>query len=202
MLRTFSLSADLDGVTEGLVEAIKELTSADHLAVLSTWNGCDKTTWDLPEELEPSGDVNVEWLLRAGQFRLDLRIWGRAIPALFTRAQFARALARRACVPLLFSDCSLFPWSYLEATPDGSILHVVLSPNDDDRLDLLPSVPAGPGDTDFFVPDVLYGPSDPLPDANPSMSERSVPPDYCAVVNGSCPKRLRCDRLKVGAGVA
>ena len=196
LVRTFNLISDLDGITESLLRAIRIATACEDVVVLSTWNGCDKATWDLPAENEPWGGVNVEWLLRAGEFRLDVKLWGRAIPASYTRARLAREIAKALGRPLLFSDCAIFPWSYLEAMPDGAIRHVVARPNDDDRLDLYPAAPAGPGDREYFEPEILYGPSDPLNDADPWMPERSIPPDYCAVFNRSCPKSHRCSRIE------
>ncbi|HET7697155.1 MAG TPA: hypothetical protein VFK57_15695 [Vicinamibacterales bacterium] len=194
-VRTFDLSADLDEVTPELVRAIRTATAAAHVVVLSTWNGCDKRTWDVPAETAPWGDVTVEWLLRAGQFRLDLKLWGRAIPPRFTPAALAREIARALGGPLLFSDCSLFPWSYLEATPDGAIWHVVARPNEEDRLDLLPAAPAGDRGREYFPPQLVYAAAEALADADPSAPDRSSPPDYCAVFNRSCPKALRCDRI-------
>lgn len=195
-MRTFDFTADLDGITADLLRAIRIATGCEHVVVLSTWNGCDKVTWDIPAEHEPWGDVNLEWLLRAGEFRLDVKLWGRGIPASCTAAQLTRAIAKALGRPLLFSDCAIFPWSYLEAMPDGAILHVVARPNDEDRLDLYPAAPASPDDHEYFAPEILCAPSDRLNDAEPWMPNRSIPPDYCAVFNRSCPKSHPCARIE------
>lgn len=193
-VRTFDVIADLDGITEGLLRATRIATGCEDVVVLSTWNGCDKATWDLPAANEPWGGVNVEWLLRRGEFRLDVKLWGRAIPASYTAARLARDIAIALGRPLLFSDCAIFPWSYLQAMPDGSIRHVVARPNDDDRLDLLPPAPAGDGE--YFEPEEICAASDLLRDADPSKPDRSSPPDYCAIFNRSCPKSQRCSRIE------
>jgi hypothetical protein len=194
---SFNLLADLDDVGDDLVRAISLALNRSAVTVLSTWNGCDKMTGDLPPRLEFTGDVNLEWLLRNGQFRLDLRVWGRGIPSTMTPARFARAVAIALAGPVLFSDCHVFPWSYLLAQADGAILHVVAQPNEEDRLDLLPEVPAFPGDRDYFSREILYGPADPLMEADPARGDRSIPPDYCAVFNRTCPKALKCARLSI-----
>lgn len=199
-MRTFDITANLDGITADLLRAIRIATRCEQVVVLSTWNGCDKVTWDLPAEQEPWGDVSIEWLLRAGEFRLDLKLWGR-IPASFTPARLARELAVALGGPLLFSDCALFPWSYLEAMPDGSIRHVVARPDEHDRLDLLPPAPAHDGDREYFDPEVICAASDPLLDADASKPDRSSPPDYCAVFNRSCPKTLKCPPVQPGTSV-
>ena len=193
-MQSFDLMADLDGVTQELVRAIAHAAGTMDIAVLSTWNGCDKVSWDLPGEMERTAEVNVEWLLRSGRFRLDLRVWGRGIPDTRTEARFARDVARTLGRPLLFSDCHLFPWSYILARQDGAILHVLVRPNEGDSFDLMPETPAFEGDTDFFAPELLYASGDPLDDAGTQIPERSLPPEYCRIFNGPCPKSLKCAR--------
>lgn len=196
-MRSFNLLADVDEVDIVLLHAISLALGSSAVTVLSTWNGCDKVSGDLPEPPEPTGEVNLEWLLRAGRFRMDLQVWGPGIPSATSQARFAREVAKGLGGPVLFSDCHLFPWSYLLAQPDGAILHVVARPNEEDRLDLLPEEPTFPGDRDYFHREVLYGPMNPLLDADPTRSDRSVPPDYCVIFNRSCPKAVKCPRVQM-----
>jgi hypothetical protein len=180
-MRSFNILADLDELGIDVVRAISRVLETPHVTVLSTWNGCDKVTGDLPQRQESTGEVNLEWLLRAGRFRMDLQVWGKGIPPTMTEARFAREVAKGIGDPVLFSDCHLFPWSYLVARP-----------NEEDRLDLLPEHPAFPDDRDYFPREVLYGPTDLLIDADPGRGDRSDPPEYCAIFNRSCPKMVRC----------
>lgn len=189
----FEVSSDLGVFSEEVLRALRVATGESDVVGLETWMGCDKATWDLPVLPQPTGRIEVEWLLRRGQFGLDLRIMTRDSCREMSAAMFARAFARALGRPLLFSDCHLFPWSYIMASADGSIFDVVCEPNEDDRLDLLPDDPDGP---DHFTPVLLFAAGDALPPApEGGMFE---PPDRCGVFGGACPKKSdRC--IHVGA---
>ena len=179
----FECSSDLGDFSGEIPRALHVITGESDIVVLETWNGCDKTSWDLPPAA-PQGRIEIEWLRRKGQFGLDLKIFARDSYLRMGEAVFVRALARALGRPLLFSDCHLFPWSYFMAAADGSIFDVVCEPNEEDRLDLVPDAPV-----------LLFAPSDVLP---PPEGETFEPPYRCGVFGGACPKKSdRC--VHVGA---
>ena len=113
----------------------------------------------MPDE---AGPLDIAWLLRRGRFALDLVVYARDFGARETQARLCRAVAKTLGKPVLFSDCSPFPYSYFSAEPDGSIWVQLLTPDDDDgeRMDL---------ETDYarliFAPDAALperAPDDPV----------------------------------------
>jgi hypothetical protein len=80
----------------------------------------------------PAGTLNVEWIRRRGQFALDVRVYAKDFATRETEARFCRAVAKALGKPVLFSDCSAFPYSYFAAEPDGSIWAQLLANDDDD----------------------------------------------------------------------
>lgn len=192
-MAVFDVSSDLDDFSEEILEALRVATGESDVVEHGTWMGCDKENWDLPVTRHPEAKIEVEWLRRKGRFGLDLRIVARDAHLHMSDGMFARAFARALGRPLLFSDCHLFPWSYFMAAADGSIFDVVCEPNDDDRLDLIPSDPDEPGHS---MPMLLFGPADELPPVTDDATFE--PPDRCGVFGGECPKKLeRCGHVGV-----
>ncbi|HEX4534200.1 MAG TPA: hypothetical protein VH000_08205 [Rhizomicrobium sp.] len=196
LIQQFNLSSDLDAADEHLAAAVERVTGQP-VAVLKSWWGGDKQTSEMLEEIE--GPVNIEWLMRKGLFKLDLRIYGQGISLHFTEAQFARALAKELTRPLLFSDCSAFPFSYFRAKPDGAIDYVVVTIDDEENFDLLTDDPTVPN---HFIPQMIYGPEEPLPQKPPGDGA-AMPRDVKATCDkfqqgaiceqfwSECPKRTR-----------
>lgn len=186
----FEVSSDLGAFSEEILRALQGATGESEVVGLETWMWCDKATHEVPVTPRRHGKVEVEWLRRKGQFGLDLRIIARDSCQRMSAAMFARAFAGALGRPLLFSDCHLFPWSYILAGADGSMFDVVCQPNDEDRLDLVAGDPDRPGD---FTPGLLFAPYDALP--APLEGETFAPPDRCGVFGGACPKKSeRCPK--------
>lgn len=85
------------------------------------------------------GPINVEVYRRKGRFALEVEVWGETFGEGETSASFSRALALALGRPLLFSDCSSFPFSYFLVDPKGAIWEVLLQISDDDIFDLCDS---------------------------------------------------------------
>ncbi len=171
---------------ERLLQAIARAMGIAAPRLLPTWWGCDKETGDLPDPAPEEGLVNVEFNT-CGARTMELQVFGPAVS--MPTAALARAIARADGRPLLFSDCHLFPFTYMMAREDGAILHVLVRSDDAvvDDFELLPEDPANP---DYWRRDVLFAPDDPLP---PPLVARADPPAHCAVFRGPCPKRQeRC----------
>jgi hypothetical protein len=146
-----------------------------------TWWGCDKSGGGLPDPEPVEGPVNVEFMACSDR-AMEFAVFGRGLT--LARADLGRAIAIADGRPLLFSDCSLFPFSYFMAREDGAIVSVVVSPADEGAFVLLPQDPAEPDATPRVV---LFGPNEPLP--RPADPAELDPPRRCAVFGGPCPKR-------------
>jgi hypothetical protein len=169
-----------------LLQAIARATGVDAVRLLPTWYGCDKQTNDLPDPKPEDGPGSVEFE-RCGVRTMQLQGVGPAVS--MATAALARAIALADGRPLLFSDCHLFPFTYLMARADGAIVHVVVRSADEvaDDFELLPDDPAAP---DYWRRDILFAPGDALP---PPRVAQADPPEHCAVFGGPCPKRQeRC----------
>jgi hypothetical protein len=165
-----------------LLDAIATAAGVAEAQLLPTWWGCGKDSLNAPDLGLDEGAVNVEFDT-CGERAMQLQIFGPAVS--LRTAALARAIALSDGRPLLFSDCHLFPFSYLMAREDGAIVHVVVKSDEEaiDNFELLPDDPASP---DYRRWDVLFAPDAPLP---PALVERADPPAHCAVFRGACPKR-------------
>lgn len=169
-----------------LIAAIARAVGVADARLLPTWWGCEKQTGNLPHPEPDEGPLNIEFDT-CGERTMQLQVFGPAVS--LGIAALGRAIALSDGRPLLFSDCHLFPFSYMMAQEDGAIVHVIVRPDEGvgNDFELLPDDPADP---DFWRRDVLFAPSDPLP---PPLVERADPPTRCGVFRGACPKRQeRC----------
>ncbi len=184
-----------DDLDPALVEAIRSAVSGAELVLLDTWWGLAKDGEDDPAGPDiPPGAVAVEWSARGPGAAMELCVFGPGVPDDLSPPQFGRRLAKALGRPLLFSDCHVFPLTYMMAREDEAIVHVVV--RDDDGMAL---VPDDPDDPDCWARDVLFEPDAPLPAATAAeLDARPDPPLRCAVFGGACPKRkFRC--VSVGA---
>jgi hypothetical protein len=155
------------------------------LAVLDTWNFVNKTDPMAPDVEAPQASVYVEWVeIGEAAVSCQIRIFGPAIREDEGEPVFARRLARESSEPLLFSDCHIYPNTWMMAREDGAIVHVVV--RDDDAMTLLPDNPADP---DYWERDVLFAPDAPLPPTTAAgLDARIHPPERCKF-GGRCPKK-------------
>jgi hypothetical protein len=177
---------------ERLLLAIARATGVAEARLLPTWYGCDKQTGDLPDPEPEEGPVNVEFD-SCGAGTMQLQVFGPAVS--MPTAALGRAIALADGRKLLFSDCHLFPFTYMMAREDGAIVHVVVR-SDHDIVDDFELLPEDPADPDYWRRDVLFAPGDALP---PPLVARADPPEHCAVFRGPCPKRQqRCVPIRRG----
>ncbi len=176
---------------ERLLRAIARATGVAEASLLPSWYGCDKQTGDVPDPEPEAWPVNVEFDTY-GARTMQLQVFGPAVS--MATAALGRAIALADGRPLLFSDCHLFPFTYMMARADGAIVHVVVRSDDGgDDFELLSEDPADP---DYWRRDVLFAPGDALPSP---LVARADPPEYCAVFRGACPKRQeRCVPIQRG----
>jgi hypothetical protein len=179
-----------DDLDERLLAAIRFAADGAEVQLRDTWMGLPKDRGDdAPWEDVPSGALAVEWDAVGPGAAMQLCVFGRVLGDDVSQAQFGRRLALALGRPLLFSDCHLFPLTYMMAREDGAIVHVVI--RDDDAMSLLPDDPADP---DYWERDVLFAPGAALP-ATPdsALDAQADPPGQCVVFGGGCPKRkFRC----------
>jgi hypothetical protein len=174
-----------DDLDPALVEAVSAGAGGAEVQLRGNWMDLGKDGGDATLDLPAPAGVAVEWTAPAPGAAMELCVWGPALADDLTEAQFGRRLARALRRPLLFSDCHLFPLTYMMAREDGAIVHVVV--RDDDGMALLPDDPADP---DYWERDVLFEPDALLPTATAAELEaRPDPPDHCIVFGGRCPKR-------------
>ncbi len=181
------------GPDEDLVRAVGAAFGTTAVRVVDTWNFSEKSTGDLLAANDPPpADVYLEWLERGGD-AISLQIFGPAVKDDAGAGDVGRALALALGMPLLFSDCSLFPFSYLMAREDGAILNVVIRDLDEDGFELLPS---DPDDPDHWIPEMVFEADQPLPPpASEEMRRNIVHHKMCAIFDGPCPKpAFKCSR--------
>jgi hypothetical protein len=186
-MRRLNFCAWDEHVSPAFLEAAITAAGASEALLLKTWNGVEKITWDIPATDPPPAQLYVEWLTGGPGNASQVQLFGPAIADDCGEPAFGRRLARAWGKPLLFSDCHLFPGSWMMAREDGAIVHVVI--RDDDTMALLPDDPADP---DYWPRPVLFGPGDPLPVPTAAeLAARPDPPDHCVVFGGRCPKSLQ-----------
>jgi len=179
-----------DDLDPALVEAVRVAANCTEVVLLHTWWGLAKDGGDdPPEPAIPPGAVAMEWSARGRGAAMELCVFGPGLADDLSPPQFGRRLAKALGRPLLFSDCHVFPLSYMMARENGAIVHVVV--RDDDGMAL---VPDDPDDPDHWARDVLFEPDTPLPAASAAeLDAQPDPPLHCAVFGGACPKRkYRC----------
>ena len=137
---------------ERLLRAIARATGVAEARLLPTWWGCDKKTYDMPDSGPEEGALFVEFET-CGARTMQLQIFGPAVS--MGTAALGRAIALADRRPLLFSDCHLYPFTYMMAREDGAILHVLVRSDDAvaDDFELLPDNPADP---DYWRRDILF----------------------------------------------
>ena len=143
----------------------------------------------------PHRTLSVEWVRRGGQFALDLRVYGHGFAERETEARFCRALAKALGKPVLFGDCSAFPFSYFAAEPDGSIWAELLVQDDaSDRMDV---EVMDHGDPHHAYPRQSFAADEALPEREPGAptswqrgdtSCETVGNGLCRVFAMPCPK--------------
>ncbi|MES1157001.1 MAG: hypothetical protein ABUL73_04390 [Alphaproteobacteria bacterium] len=192
-----NFSSDLDAVDHRFIDAFAAVSGESDILVLNTWNGLDKTTWDLPEEDHREAAIYIEWYQRKGRFGLEIDMFGHGMPRGETRAQFTRRLVRALNRPLLVSDCSLFGFSWFKHDPDGAIWEVISNTKDVEDFDLLCDLP--PDHADYYPAIPIYGTDEALPPAPPEAEamktryceQRNADTLHCHHLGGSCPKYPR-----------
>ena len=159
---------------------------AHNARLLDSWDHVDKADPFGPEVEPPKAQVYVEWTPAGDSLvTCQIHVFGPAIREDESEPSFARRLARLSGWPLLFSDCHVYPNTWMMAREDGAIVHVVV--RDDDDMTLLPEDPREP---DHWARDVLFAPDDPLPQPTAAeLDARGDPPDRCKAFGGACPKR-------------
>ena len=178
-----------DDLDLALVEAIGIASGGAEVQLRGDWMGVGKDGGDASLDQPAPTGVAAEWSARGPGAAMELCVWGPALADDLSEAQFGRSLAQALGRPLLFSDCHVFPLTYMLAREDGAIVHVVV--RDDDAMSLLPE---DPDDPDDWSRDVLFEPRAPLPKATAAELEaKPDPPDHCVTFGGRCPKRkFRC----------
>lgn len=182
----FNMMSDADAIDDAFVAAVSSIAGGAETRVCAGWMGCDRETWEPLDE--PQSPAEIEWLRRRGRFGLDINVMGVALPAISTAA-FVRALAMKIGRPLVFSDCSPNPWTWLMAEADGSIRHVWQSTetvDGEEVFDLDPGVAAWP---------IVIAAGAPLPPEEfadvgglPSGCQTSGPARCVVFLTGRCPQ--------------
>ncbi len=178
-----------DDLDAALAEAIGVASGGAPVQLRGDWIGVGGDAVGAPLDQPPPTGVVAEWGTRGPGAAMELCVWGPALADDLSEAQFGRSLAKALGRPLLFSDCHVFPLTYMLAREDGAIVHVVV--RDDDAMTLAPD---DPDDRDYWARDVLFEPHAPLPKATAAELEATPdPPDHCVTFGGRCPKRkFRC----------
>jgi len=173
-----NFSSDLEAVDHRFVDAFLAVSGVSDILVLDTWNGLDKTTWELgPNHREAA--IYLEWYRRKGRFGLEIDLVGHGLPRGETRAQFTRRLTRALNRPLLVSDCSLFGFSWFKHDPDGAIWEVISNTQDVEDFDLLCDLP--PDHPDYVPAVLIYAADEALPPAPPEAEASKT--RYCEQQN-------------------
>ena len=172
---------------EALVVALEAIGRNGNVAVFPEPDHC-------ADEPFPKGyltaAINLTWRRRGGRFGLDMEIGGAAFAEGLATVSFARDLARATGRAYLFSDCSVYGFSYFMAAPDGAIFYVWLVPNDIDAYDLDPDVLEWP---------LIVGPDAPLPPTADALPD-GLRPQGCDIGDPlrcisfwteTCPRRGR-----------
>ncbi|MES1202720.1 MAG: hypothetical protein ABUS57_14890 [Pseudomonadota bacterium] len=186
-----NFNSDLDAVDERFISAFAAVSGVSDILVLDTWNGCDKTTWDIPEgEKDREAAIYIEWMQRKGRFGLEIDLFGHGMPKGETRAHFTRRLVATLGRPLLTSDCSLFGFSWFKHDPDGAIWEVVSNTQDVEDFDLLCDLPAD--HPDYYPAQLIYAANEALPPAPPEAEAEKT-----RACEQSNPAGLRCHHFGV-----